>query len=139
MSVASSLPSQEGPLGPPGGRAVTAVSLGIVALIAFTLLALPTDLILFDLAEVPVLGAIAQTLYPLALGPEIHFSPLGILPAVAAIVIGRRRSRAVTRARGPSATLARTGALLGWVVVALYAVSVVLVVLSFQGILNPLI
>lgn len=133
MSSVSSYPSHEGPLGQPSGRAVAALTLGILALVAFTLLTLPTDLLLFDLAEVPILGAIAAALYPLALGPGILFSPIGLLLAIAAIVVGGRR------ARGPSATLARVGALLGWVVVALDVVSLGLIILSFQGILRPLI
>ncbi len=134
MSFVSSHPSQEGPLEQSGGRAVAAVTLGIIALLAFLLLALPTDLLLFDLSGVPVLGAIATTLYPLALGPEILFSPISLLLAIAAIIVAGRR-----RARGPSASLARVGALLGWVVVALDAVSLVLIILSFQGVLKPLI
>jgi hypothetical protein len=115
------------------------VVLGIVALIAFLLLALPTDLLLFDVSGIPILGAVAATLYPLALGPEILISPLGLLPAVAAIMIGGHRTQAVPGARNPSAGLARTGVILGWVVVALYAVSLVLVILSFLGVLKPLI
>src|SRR5579864_2150700 len=135
MSIVSSHPSQERPLGQSGGRAVAAVVLGIAALLAFLLLALPTDLLLFDLSGVPVLGALATTLYPLALGPEILFSPIGLLLAIAAIIVaGGRRAR-----RGPSASLARVGALLGWAVAALDVVSVVLIILSFQGVLKPLI
>lgn len=134
MSFASSHSTQEGPLRQSGGRAVAAVALGIVALLAFLLLTLPTDLLLFDLSGVPALGAIATALYPLALGPEILFSPIGLLLAIAAIIVAGGR-----RARGPSATLARAGALLGWVVVALDVVSLVLIILSFQGVLRPLI
>lgn len=120
-------------------RAVAAVALGIVALIAFVLLVLPTDLLLFDLSGIPVLGAIAQTLYPLALGPEILFSPCSLLLAVAAIVVGGRRTRSASGAHGSSAALARTGVILGWAVVALDAVSLGLIILSFQGVLKPLI
>lgn len=138
MSAVSSLPSQAGSPRSSSGRAVAALALGIIALVAFVLLALPTDLILFDFAGIPVLGTIAQTLYPLALGPEILFAPLSLLPAIAAIVVGGR-ARTAPAARGPSAALARTGALLGWLVVALDVVSLVLIVLSFQGILKPLI
>lgn len=134
MSSVSSHPSQGGPLGQAGGRALAAVALGMVALLAFLLLALPTDLLLFDLSGVPVLGAIATTLYPLALGPEILFSPIGLLLAIAAIIVAGGR-----RARGPSASLARLGALLGWAVVALDVVSLVLIILSFLGVLKPLI
>ena len=133
MSSVSSYPSQGGPLGQPSGRAVAALTLGILALVAFLLLTLPSDLLLLDLAEVPILGAIAAALYPLALGPEILLSPLSLLLAIAAIVVGGRR------ARGPSATLARVGALLGWVAVALDVVSLGLIILSFQGTLKPLI
>lgn len=133
MSLASFHPFQEGPLRQSSGRAVVALVLGIGALIAFLLLALPTDLLLFDLAGIPILGTIAQTLYPLALGPEILFSPLSLLLAIAAIVVGGRRSR--TR----SAALSRAGALLGWAVIALAVLSLGLIILSFQGILKPLI
>src|SRR5215831_1916720 len=76
---------------PADWRSVTALTLGALALIAFTFLALPTDLILVDLPG--FLGPIAQALYPLALGPEILFSPIGLLTAIAAIVIGRSAPR----------------------------------------------
>lgn len=139
MSLASSHASQNGPLRQSSGRDVAAIALGIGALLAFVLLVLPTDLLLFDLAGVPILGALAQTLYPLALGPEIIFSPFSLLLAVLAIVVGGRRPRPAAGAHGPKAALARAGVVLGWVVVALDAVSVGLVVLSFQGVLKPLI
>lgn len=139
MAAVSPHPSQEGLPRQWSGRDAVALTLGIAALLAFVLLVLPTDLILFDLAGVPILGAIAQTLYPLALGPEILFSPFSLLLAVAAIVGGGRRPGTTAGARGTSAALARTGLVLGWVVVALDAVSLGLIILSFQGILRPLI
>lgn len=139
MSVVSSHPPQERSQRQWSGREIATMALGIVALLAFVLLVLPTDLLLFDLVGVPVLGAIAQILYPLALGPEILFSPITLLPAVAAIVGGGRRPWTTAGAHSSSAALARAGMVLGWVVVALDAVSVGLVILSFQGILKPLI
>jgi hypothetical protein len=115
------------------------VVLGVVALAAFILLVLPTDLILFDLADVPLLGSISQTLYPLALGPEILFSPVSLLIAITAIVVGSRHTHLTSGAHGSPIALARAGALLGWAVVAFYALSLSLVILSFLGILKPLI
>jgi hypothetical protein len=113
--------------------------LGIVALITFLLLMLPTDLLLFDLAGIPVLGAIAQLLSPLALGPAILFSPISLLLAGGAVVLGRHRTLTVSDARGPSVALARTGVLLGWAVIVLGALSLGLIILSLQGVLKPLI
>lgn len=139
MSIVSSHPSQEGPLRQSSGRDVAALALGIGALLAFVLLVLPTDLLLFNLAGIPILGAIAQTLYPLALGPEIIFAPFSLLLAVAAIVVGGHHPRTTAGAHHPAAALDRAGVLLGWMVVALDTLSVGLIILSFQGVLKPLI
>jgi hypothetical protein len=104
-------------------------ALGALGLILFALLALPTDLILVDLPG--PLGALAQALHPLALGPEILFSPIGLLVAIAAIVVGRSGSRA--------SRVAQVGRILGWVTVALYLLSLGLVILSVLGVVKPLI
>jgi hypothetical protein len=106
-----------------------ALALGALGLILFALLALPTDLILVDLPG--PLGALAQALHPLALGPEILFSPIGLLVAIAAIVVGRSGSRA--------SRVAQVGRILGWVTVALYLLSLGLVILSVLGVVKPLI
>jgi hypothetical protein len=148
MPIVASHPSQEESPQRSNRRDVVAAALGIAALVAFILLAAPTDLLLFDFAGVPLFGAISQTLYPLALGPEILFSPVSLLLAIAAIVVGDRHtlvapgahgSSVAPGAHGSSVTLARAGTLLGWVVVALYALSLGLFVLSFLGIMKPLI
>jgi hypothetical protein len=103
--------------------------LGALALISFALLALPTDLILVDLSG--PLGAIAQALQPLALGPEILFSPIGLLAAIAAILVARGAPRA--------SRLAQVGRVLGWLAVALYLLSLGLIILSVLGVVKPLI
>jgi hypothetical protein len=108
---------------------VTSLALGALALISFALLALPTDLILVDLPG--FLEPIAQALQPLALGPEILFSPIGLLAAIAAIVVGRSAPR-VSR-------LAQMGRILGWLTAALYLLSLGLIVLSILGVVKPLI
>jgi hypothetical protein len=105
------------------------MTLGALALISFALLALPTDLILVDLPG--FLGPLAQALQPLALGPEILFSPIGLLAAIAAIVVGRSGPRA--------SRLAQVGRILGWLTVVLYLLSLGLVILSILGIVKPLI
>jgi hypothetical protein len=128
MSQHSLNPTTSAPQ-PADWRSVTALTLGVFALIAFTFLALPTDLILVDLPG--PLGAISQALNPLALGPEILFSPIGLLAAIAAIVIGRSGPR--------TSRLAQVGRILGWVTVVLYLLSLVLVILSVLGIVKPLI
>jgi hypothetical protein len=105
------------------------MTLGALALISFALLALPTDLILVDLPG--FLGPLAQALQPLALGPEILFSPIGLLAAIAAIVVGRG---------APSASrLAQVGRILGWLTVVLYLLSLGLIILSVLGVVKPLI
>jgi hypothetical protein len=129
MTQPSPNPPTLAPQQPSGWRPVTALTLGVIALIAFVLLALPTDLILVDLPG--PLGGIAHALQPLALGPEILFSPTGLLAAIAAIVIGRGAPRA--------SGLAQAGRILGWLTVALYLLSLVLVILSILGVAKPLI
>src|SRR5262245_17483499 len=98
---------------PSDWRPVAALTLGALALISFALLALPTDLILVD--PPGFLGPISRTLQPLALGPEILFSPVGLLAAIAAIVIGRGAPHA--------SRLAQAGRILGWLTVILYLLS----------------
>ena len=128
MSQASLNPAPSAPQ-PSSWRPGAALTLGALGLIAFALLALPTDLILVDLPG--FLGPIAQALQPLALGPEILFSPIGLLAAIAAIVVGRSE---------PSASrLAQVGCILGWLTVALYLLSLGLIVLSILGVVKPLI
>ena len=114
---------------PSDWRSVAALTFGALALLSFALLALPTDLILVDLPG--FLVPIAQALNPLALGPEILFSPIGLLAAVAAIVLGRSGPR-VSR-------LAQVGRILGWLTVILYLLSLGLIILSVMGIAKPLI
>jgi hypothetical protein len=114
---------------PPQPSDWLALALGALALIAFTFLALPTDLILVDLPN--FLAPVTQALQPLALGPEILFSPIGLLAAIAAIVVGRGATRA--------SRLARVGRILGWVTVVLYLLSLGLIVLSFLNVVKPLI
>jgi hypothetical protein len=130
-------PATQTPRGQASGRGIAALLLGLVALGAFALLALPTDLTLFDLPG--PLGAIAQTLSPLALGPEILCSPIGVLMAIAAIIVGRPDARMPAGVDRRGRRLARAGRLLGWITVALYLVSLGLFILSFQGVLKPLI
>lgn len=122
-------PPTAAPPQPSGWRPVAALTLGVIALIAFALLALPTDLILVDLPG--FLEPIAQALHPLALGPEILFSPIGLLVAIAAIVVGRGAPR--------TSRLAQVGRILGWLTVALYLLSLGLIVLSVLGVVKPLI
>ena len=110
-------------------RPVTTLTLGALALISFALLALPTDLILVDLPG--PFAAIGQTLQPLALGPEILFSPIGLLAAIAAIVVGRGGPR--------TSKLAQVGRILGWLTVTLYLLSLGLIILSVLGVVKPLI
>jgi hypothetical protein len=105
------------------------MTFGALALISFALLALPTDLILVELPG--PLGGLTQALRPLALGPEILFSPIGLLAAIAAIVLGRSRPRA--------SRLAQVGRILGWLTVALYLLSLGLIILSVLGVVKPLI
>ena len=128
MSQQSLNPTTSAPQ-PSSWRPVAALTLGALALISFVLLALPTDLILVDVPG--PLAAIAQTLQPLALGPEILFSPIGLLAAIAAIVVGRGAPRA--------SRPAQVGRILGWLTVILYLLSLGLVILSFLGIVKPLI
>jgi hypothetical protein len=120
--------STHAPATTPGARALAALILGILALVAFTLLVLPGDLLLFTLSG--FLAAISQALSPLAYGPEMWFSPLGLVAAIAAIVVGRGESR-------PLRGLAGVGLFLGWVTVALYLISIGLYVLSALGVLKP--
>jgi|SRR5689334_13116536 hypothetical protein len=128
MSQASLNPAPSAPQ-PSSWRPVAALTLGALALISFALLVLPTDLILVDLPG--FLGPVAQALNPLALGPEILFSPIGLLAAIAAIVVGRSE---------PSASrLAQVGRILGWLTVALYLLSLGLIILSVLGVVKPLI
>jgi len=128
MSQQSLNPTTSAPQ-PSSWRPVTALTLGALALISFALLALPTDLILVDLPG--FLGPVARALQPLAYGPEILFSPIGLLAAIAAIVVGRGAPR-VSR-------LAQVGHILGWLTVALYLLSLGLIILSVLGIVKPLI
>jgi hypothetical protein len=114
---------------PSDWRPAAALTLGALALIAFALLALPTDLILVDLPG--FLGPVAQALQPLALGPEILFSPIGLLAAIAAIVVGRGASSA--------SRPAQVGRILGWITVLLYLLSLGLIILSVLGVVKPLI
>src|SRR5690242_21764093 len=86
MSQASLNPAPSAPQ-PSSWRPVAALKLGALALISFALLVLPTDLILVDLPG--FLGPVAQALNPLALGPEILFSPIGLLAPIPALVVGR--------------------------------------------------
>jgi hypothetical protein len=130
-------PSTRTPMRQENGREIAALLLGLVALGAFALLAPPTDMTLFDLPG--ELGLIAQPLYPLALGPEILFSPIGVIAAIAAIVVGRPDARMPADTDNRGRGLARAGLLLGWITVALYLVSLGLIFLSFQGVLKPLI
>jgi hypothetical protein len=137
MSPESMHLSAQGSMGPSTGRAVIALALGVLALVSFVLLALPTDLILIETPG--VLGVIARALYPLALGPEILFSPIGLVIAIAAIVVGRGAVGVAPAGRIQDAWLARAGLILGWITVALYLVSLGLVILSFMGVAKPLI
>jgi hypothetical protein len=128
MSQQSLSPTTSAPQ-PSSWRPVVALTLGALGLISFALLALPTDLILVDLPG--FLGPIAQALNPLALGPEILFSPIALLAAIAAIVVGRS---------GPRASRpAQVGRIFGWLTVILYLLSLGLVILSILGIVKPLI
>lgn len=129
MTQPSPNPSTSAPSQPSDWRPLASLMLGALSLISFALLALPTDLILVDLPG--FLGPIAQALYPLALGPEILFSPIGLLAAIAAIVVGRNGPRA--------SRSAQIGRILGWIAVILYLLSLGLIVLSVLGIVKPLI
>jgi hypothetical protein len=129
MTQPSANPPTTAPPQPADWRPVTALTLGALALISFALLALPTDLILVDLPG--PLAAIGQTLQPLALGPEILFSPIGLLAAIAAIAVGRGGPR--------TSRLAQVGRILGWLTVTLYLLSLGLIILSVLGVVKPLI
>jgi hypothetical protein len=129
MTQPSPNPATAAAAQPSDWRPVAALALGALALISFALLALPTDLILVDLPG--ALGAFAQALRPLALGPEILFSPIGLLAAIAAIVVGGSGPRASRLAQG--------GRILGWLTVALYLLSLGLIILSVLGVVKPLI
>src|SRR5262245_50584176 len=122
-AASASQPSHWGP--------VAALALGALALISFALLALPTDLILVDLPG--FLEPLAQALQPLALGPEILFSPIGLLAAIAAIVVGRGAPSSSSSSR-----LSQVGRILGWLTFILYLLSLVLVILSVLGVVKPL-
>jgi hypothetical protein len=137
MPNVSSYPDVQTPARQSTGRTVGALVAGILAIVSFVVLALPTDLILFDLPG--FLRPIGEALYPLALGPEILFSPLGLIIAIAAIALGARGLSAASAKAGQGAGLARAGLVLGWLATALYLLSFGLVILSFMGVVKPLI
>lgn len=129
--------SDTAPMRQSARHGVAALLLGLLAFAAFVLLVLPTDLILFDLSG--ILQTIAQLLYPLALGPEILFSPAALVIAVAAIIVARRGLRGWSGQATPGIAASRAGLILGWITIACCVVSLGLMILSFLGVLKPLI
>lgn len=111
-------------------RAILAIILGLSALVLFGVLTLPGDLLLFP--DSGWLGSISHSLAPLAYGPGVLFSPLGVIAAISAVVLGRGRLHQNKR-------FAATGLVLGWVALALYLISVGLYILSLVGVLRPFI
>jgi hypothetical protein len=111
----------------PHGRDVLALTLGGLAFVVFWALAAPTDLLMLDLIQYT--GPLAPTIHQLTYGPEILLAPVGLLIAVAALIVGRSATNA----------MARAGVALGWITLALYGTTIILVVLSFLGVAKPLI
>ena len=123
-------PSQSISLFSTDKRAILAIILGVSALVLFGVLTLPGVLLLFP--DTGWLRPISQTLAPLAYGPEVLFSPLGVIAAMSAILLGRGRVHQSKR-------VAATGLVLGWVALALYLISVGSYILSIVGVLRPFI
>lgn len=111
----------------PRGRDILALTLGGLAFVAFWILAAPTDLLMLDLIQYT--GPLAPIIHQLTYGPEFLLAPVGLLIAVAALIVGWSATDA----------MARAGVALGWIALALYIVTIILVVLSFRGVVKPLI
>jgi hypothetical protein len=115
------------PVHAPRGRDVLALTLGCLAFVAFLALAAPTDLLMLDLIQYT--GPLAPIIHQLTYGPEFLLAPVGLLITVAALIVGRSATNAMGRA----------GVALGWITLALYVATIILVVLSFRGGAKPLI
>lgn len=140
MSQLSSHPPTQAPIPASNARAIVALILGILAFISFFPLALPTDLILLNFAW--VISAVSPSLEPFAYGSSCFFTPLGMIAAIAAIIVARSVLKSPEGQVAPNMTtrrLANAGMILGWSAVALYLLSLGVIILSLLGVVNPLI
>jgi|SRR5579859_353823 len=140
MSQISTHPPKQAPNPASNPRAIVALILGILAFISFFPLALPTDLILLNFAW--MISAVSPFLEPFAYGSACFFTPLGMIAAIVAIVMARSaRNSAEGQVTSNMTTrrLATAGMILGWSAVALYLLSLGVVILSLMGVVNPLI